>query len=118
MQLHEIGMHSKLTASSQTQLERSYHHRNRRVADAHRCILEHTYGHVELIVILLHSHHEDHTYIRSSRKILSIIGNDQPSVILFRNIYSLVQSLNHISTYSVHLGVKLAVDDSIPQVYN
>src|SRR5690606_20219205 len=118
MELHKVSMHRKLTTTAQRKIERRGYDRDGRVPQPHGGILESLYRHVQLIVILLHGHHENHTDIRAGGEVGSIVTDDQSAEVLFCQIDGLMQPLDDIAPYRIHLRVELRIKDAIAEVGN
>ncbi len=96
---------------------RRRHHRHPGVAHAHHRVLEGPNGKVELVVFLLHRHHEDHADVRSGTELGALVrDHDAAPVASFGEVDGLVQALDDFAADAVHLRVERHIEDAVAEV--
>src|SRR5687768_14871355 len=87
----------------------------RRIAGSHHRILEYTDRHIQFIIFLVDSQHEDHPYVGTGRKISAFISDHKSFIIFFSFVYGCLNSGKHVTPNTTHLGKPLQTEYIITQ---
>jgi hypothetical protein len=81
---HLVRVQAELGAAAEAELVRCGHHGDAAVAHAHHGVLERADGHVQVLVFLLHGHHEDHAHVGAGAEERAVVVDHEAFVALAR----------------------------------